>query len=118
MELDPNVATFGLGSGGRDRVLEQGYQSRGFGRDASRCVASGEEQEIVGEVRESSHLVGRVLDGVVELRGSALWSSCELELRLEHRERCAQLVARIRDKRPLSFERSVQPAEQRVHRRR
>ena len=76
----------------------------------------GEEQEVVGQLREPVGFLAGRAQRSFELALGAGGIERELDLGAEERERRAQLVARVGDEAPLAFERDFDPGEQLVQR--
>jgi len=68
-------------------------------------IGSGDQEQIFCELREAVGLLRGRLHRIVELVVRAWPAQCELELRPQHREWGAQLVACVRHELPLVFER-------------
>ncbi len=74
-------------------------------------IGAREDEQVLREPNEAIGLVGGGLERLLELVSAAWVPERELQLRLQQRERGAQLVTRVGDEAPFALERGVEPAE-------
>jgi hypothetical protein len=89
---------------------------RGADREPA-LVRTRDDEQVLGQLHQAIGLLHRRAQRVHELAGRAALPQCELQLRLEDRQRRAQLVAGVCDERPFPFERGLQAFEHPVQRR-
>src|SRR5690349_15134579 len=80
-------------------------------------VEAGEQEQVVGELREPVCFLADRAECGLELFGAAGKVESELDLGADKRERGAQLVARVGDEAALALHRALEPGEHLVQRR-
>ena len=93
----------------------RGAQPLGLGRQLAAAGAR-QHQQVLGELCQVVALLDRRDQRLLHVRVVPAAAQRALQLGLDHRQRRAQLVARVRHELPLAVERAAQPAEHLVER--